>query len=177
MPLEDLRWLFSVHLHRGDKSVRWIYKDWRRNGHNLLQSTIATKLRNTTKVLGQKSSCAGQYANGATPKYNSQTLQLGFRRQFFSFYHGATAPVRQGLLIFEDSIITLRNTTIGRTPLEEWPARRRDLYLTAHNTHNRQTSIPPAGFEPHNPRNQASADPRLRPRGHWDRQEGSSYTH
>ena len=43
---------------------------------------------------------------------------------------------------------TERRTTIGRTPLDEWSARRRDLYLTTHNTHNRQTSIPPVGFEP-----------------------------
>jgi hypothetical protein len=42
----------------------------------------------------------------------------------------------------------LRHTTVGRTPLDEGPARRRDLYLTTHNTHKRQTSIPPAGFEP-----------------------------
>ena len=27
-------------------------------------------------------------------------------------------------------------------------ARRRDLYLTTHNTHNRHTSMPPVGFEP-----------------------------
>jgi hypothetical protein len=37
--------------------------------------------------------------------------------------------------------------TVGRTPLDEWSARRRDLYLTTHNTHNRQTSMPPVGFE------------------------------
>ena len=43
---------------------------------------------------------------------------------------------------------TQRRTTIGRTPLDEWSARRRDLYLTTHNTHNRQTSMPPVGFEP-----------------------------
>ena len=42
---------------------------------------------------------------------------------------------------------TQRRTTVGRTPLEEWSARRRDLYLTTHNTHNRQTSMPPVGFE------------------------------
>jgi len=41
-----------------------------------------------------------------------------------------------------------RRTTVGRTPLDEWSARRRDLYLTTHNTHNRQTSMPPLGFEP-----------------------------
>ena len=41
-----------------------------------------------------------------------------------------------------------RRTAVYRTPLEEWSARRRDLYLTTHNTHNRQISLPPAGFEP-----------------------------
>jgi len=35
-----------------------------------------------------------------------------------------------------------RHTTVGRTPLEEWPVRRRDFYLTTHNTHNRKTSVP-----------------------------------
>jgi len=29
------------------------------------------------------------------------------------------------------------HTTVGRTPLDEWSARRRDLYLKTHNTHNR----------------------------------------
>jgi len=43
---------------------------------------------------------------------------------------------------------TQRRTTIGRTPLDEWSARRRDLYLTTHNTHNRQISMPSVGFEP-----------------------------
>ena len=43
---------------------------------------------------------------------------------------------------------TQGHTTVGRTPLDKWSARRRDLYLTTHNTHNRQTSMPPAGFEP-----------------------------
>jgi len=43
---------------------------------------------------------------------------------------------------------TQRRTTVGRTPLDEWWARRRDLYLTTHDTHNRQISIPPVGFEP-----------------------------
>ena len=41
-----------------------------------------------------------------------------------------------------------RRTTVDRTPTDEWSARRRDLYLTIHNTHNKQTSIPPVGFEP-----------------------------
>jgi hypothetical protein len=46
---------------------------------------------------------------------------------------------------------TQRRTTFGRTPLDEWSARRRDLYLTTLNTHNRQTSMPSVEFEPANP--------------------------
>ena len=41
-----------------------------------------------------------------------------------------------------------RRSTVGRTPLDEWSARRTDLYLTTHDTHNRQISMPPVGFEP-----------------------------
>ena len=43
---------------------------------------------------------------------------------------------------------TQRRSTVGRTPLDEWSARRRDLYLTTHDTHNRKISMPPVGFEP-----------------------------
>jgi hypothetical protein len=43
---------------------------------------------------------------------------------------------------------TQRRITVCRTPLDEWSARRRDLYLTTHNTHNRQTSVPQLRFEP-----------------------------
>ena len=32
---------------------------------------------------------------------------------------------------------TQRRTTVDRTPLGEWSARRRDLFLTTHNTHNK----------------------------------------
>ena len=37
--------------------------------------------------------------------------------------------------------ITLRHTTLSRTPLDEWSALRRDLYLTTNNIHKRQKSI------------------------------------
>jgi len=54
----------------------------------------------------------------------------------------------QGLIIHEVSNHTQRHTTVGMTPPDEWSARRRDLYLTTHNTYNRGTSSPPVGFEP-----------------------------
>ena len=43
-------------------------------------------------------------------------------------------------LVFLD--YTQRRATVGRTPLDDWSARRRDLYLTTHDTHNRQISMP-----------------------------------
>ena len=65
------------------------------------------------------------------------------------FVVGATAPQwarASSLTRFLDH--TQRLTTVGRTPLDELLARRRDLYLTTHSTRNRQTSMPPAEFEP-----------------------------
>jgi len=44
--------------------------------------------------------------------------------------------------------IILRHTTLSRNPLDEWSARRLYLYLKTHNTHKKQTSTPPTGFEP-----------------------------
>jgi len=41
-----------------------------------------------------------------------------------------------------------QNITFGRTPLDEWSARRRDLYLITHIIHNRERLMIPAGFEP-----------------------------
>jgi hypothetical protein len=41
-----------------------------------------------------------------------------------SFYYGATAPSGPGFLIFEVSR-SLRHTILRRTPLDEWPVRRR----------------------------------------------------
>jgi len=55
-------------------------------------------------------------------------------------------PHSRGFLWFLDH--TQRHTAVGRTPLDERSARRRDLYLTTHNTYNRQTSMPPVGLEP-----------------------------
>jgi hypothetical protein len=58
-----------------------------------------------------------------------------------------------GLLTVEASR-SHSDTPVCRAPLDEWSARRRDLYLTTHNTHERQTSMLPAGFEPKIPASQ-----------------------
>jgi len=41
--------------------------------------------------------------------------------------------------------------------------------LTTHNTQVTDIYAPPGGIQTQNPSNRAAADPRLRPRGHWDR--------
>ena len=64
---------------------------------------------------------------------------------------------------------TQRHTTVGRTPLNEWSARHRDLNLTTHNIHNRQTSMLPVGFEPTTPAGKWPQTYALDRAGHWDR--------
>src|SRR5215470_11060971 len=44
--------------------------------------------------------------------------------------------------------ITLRHNHIHYDSSGQVISPRRDLYLITHNTHKRQTSMPPAGFEP-----------------------------
>jgi len=65
---------------------------------------------------------------------------------FFLWRCDPTRVMASSFLMFLDH--TQRRSTVGRTPLEEWSARHRDLYLTTHDTHNRQTSMFPVGFEP-----------------------------
>ena len=69
------------------------------------------------------------------------------------FLYGATAsppPPRWARTSSFTKLLdhTQRRTTVGRTPLDEWWTQPRDLYLTTHNTHSRQTSMPTVGFEP-----------------------------
>ena len=59
---------------------------------------------------------------------------------------GPTRAMASSFLRFLDH--TQRRITSGRTPLDKWSARRRDLYLTKHDTHNKRTSLSPVGFEP-----------------------------
>jgi len=66
-------------------------------------------------------------------------------KYLFLWRCGPTRAMASSFLRFLDH--TQRRITVGRTSLDEWPARRRDLYLTTHNTQHRQTSMSPAGFE------------------------------
>jgi hypothetical protein len=54
----------------------------------------------------------------------------------------------QDRLIIETLRLNSRQTTLGRTLLDEWSVRRRDLYVAKHNTPKRQPFTSQAGFEP-----------------------------
>ena len=75
--------------------------------------------------------------------------------------------IRTGLILFHDfdflwlnsllgprppqakvSLIIIRHTRVRTMPLNEISACRRDLYLTTHNTHNRQASTPWQNLNP-----------------------------
>src|SRR5215475_2057296 len=77
------------------------------------------------------------------------TYETLLARMIFFFLLWRCDPTRvmaSSFLRFLDH--TQRRNTFGRTPLDERSARSRDLYLTTHDTHNRQISMPPVGFEP-----------------------------
>jgi hypothetical protein len=64
-------------------------------------------------------------------------------------------------------LITLSGTqALDRTALDEGSARHRDLYLTTHNTRNKQLCH--GGIWTHSLSKWVAADPRFKLRGHWD---------
>jgi len=71
-----------------------------------------------------------------------QTKAAETRLQYVICFFWPTSPHWAMASSFTRFLVhTLRRTTLGRTPLDVWSARRRDLYLTTHKDHNRQTSI------------------------------------
>jgi len=70
---------------------------------------------------------------------------LIYKGSFFLWRCDPTRVMAPSFTRFLDH--TQRRITVGRTPPDEWSARRRDLYLKTHDTHNRQTSMSPVVFE------------------------------
>ena len=68
--------------------------------------------------------------------------------------HYTTAPSGPLLPNYRGFAITLRHTIPGNSPLEKWSARSREIYLPIQNNHKRQSSMPPAEFEPAIPASQ-----------------------
>jgi hypothetical protein len=69
-------------------------------------------------------------------KSHTYEQQLQIEQQVIDFFPPDVTALREsGHPHYRGFTITFRRTTFGRTPLDEWSARRRDLYLTIHSTH------------------------------------------
>jgi hypothetical protein len=87
--------------------------------------------------------------------------------------HNKQPPLlSQGLLTVEDSWSnSVGHTTFGRTSLDEWPVRRKDVYLTEYKANIYATG----GIRTRSHNKREAAEPHLRSRGHWNRPD-STYT-
>jgi hypothetical protein len=75
------------------------------------------------------------------------TLFWGVFWKNLRIFYSATTHRESELRHCRGSMITRTHATLGRAPLIEGSARRRGLNMTKNNTHKRQTSMPPTGFE------------------------------
>jgi hypothetical protein len=64
---------------------------------------------------------------------------------------------------------TIRHITLVRTPLDEWSAGRRELYLTTYNKYNTDRHPWTGDIRNRKSSKRGAADPSVRTRGHWDR--------
>jgi hypothetical protein len=71
-------------------------------------------------------------------KFSPFCPAFSFVSSFFLWHCDPTRVMASSFLRFLDH--TQRRTTVGRSPLDEWSARRRDLYLTTHNPRSQQAS-------------------------------------
>ena len=107
----------------------------------------------------------------AWPRIISFFFLLALQPPMGVVFYSPLVGLASSLTRFLDHI--QRRATVGRTPLSEWSVRRRDLYLTTHNTHN--TNIHAlGGIRTHDLSSRAAEDLRLRPHGHWDRPEDNN---
>ena len=115
------------------------------HGDHLIQKSLSWEDKKKTKDIRQyrqQTPSSGAVFTHVLKKKNMYLCIL----LFFLWRCGPTGVMASSFVKFLDH--TQRRTTVGRTPLDKWSARRRDLYLTTHNTHNRQMPMPPVGFEP-----------------------------
>jgi hypothetical protein len=110
------------------------------------QSPLPTQ--NTTSTITKIQALSGNRTR--KPQQGSCLRTHGHRNRWSLrfLFQGATAARGPRPPHYRRFTITFRRNTLGRTPLDEWSARRRDLNLTRQDIHKRQTSMPPAGFEP-----------------------------
>jgi len=115
--------------------------------------------------------CSFSHSN-STFNFTSTSINTVFLIRVCSVlicFHCTTAPSRPVPPHYRSFSITVRHITLGRTPLDGWLARRKDLFRTEHNTQKIETAMFSEGFETRNPTKRTVADPRISQRGQWCR--------
>ena len=141
--LSPLRATCPAHFILLDLITQWPWvRNTQRNASRYVVYSSALSRRTRPRIVARKIRC---YASGAS--ITKMTL-LYRQSRLYRLFCGATdltGPRPPHGWGFE---IAHSHTASGRTPLCEWSARRRDLFLTTHNIHKRQTSMSLARFEP-----------------------------
>ena len=129
---------------RNSKGRRELSAAWMENlfigvNHEYIESYVFTLYVGVLRQVTRYSNVTSSFIPQPTlPEEATVTHRL-----VISFFAVALWPsAGHGLLILEVFLDHTRCTTVGTTPIDEWSAHHRDLYLTIHNTHNRQTSTP-----------------------------------
>ena len=115
----------------------------------IYQTAVSQRLRNTALdcfTCGHVSSNRHFWAHGGTV-YRIHNQNINCISIFFLFWRNSPQCAK-ACLFLSFLYHTQLHTTLGRTPMYEWSAHRRDMCLTTLNIHNRQTSMSPVGFEP-----------------------------
>jgi len=88
-----------------------------------------------------------QKAVSSVLSYFRQYILFPHTKVLFTLLYGTIALGGPGPPHYRYFTITLRHTTLGRTPLNKWSARSREFYLTILNTQKRHQCLS-AGFVP-----------------------------
>jgi hypothetical protein len=157
-------------LHLESTFRRFSFRSWNKlilsSSHGVLVRVIIPANTNTTLV-----TATHMCTEGVCVLCVEILRQRSRNNKELHSFTGAYSPGWTFGLPFRWFLITHIQTR-GRTPLDEWSARRRGLYLHRTTQHINTTNIHvPSGIRTRDPSNQAAADLRLRPRGYWDRQK------
>jgi hypothetical protein len=108
----------------------------------MINNKVTWKTRKSrTSILGNTNNCPAVESPHLPPCRGSIACGYIFFLSWLDSSRRPRTPLR-------GSSMTLRHAILGRSHMDEWSARCRDLYLTTHNINKRQTSMPPAGLEP-----------------------------
>jgi hypothetical protein len=107
-----------------------------------------------------------------TAEIKSSLLAITLHFLFYYYYLWHYSPNLSLVLLCNWGFLITYNQTHGRSPLVKWSSRRRGRQTHDNTTykHKRQNIYALSGVRSRDPSNQAAAEPRLRSRGHPNRQ-------